>query len=141
MPTKGNLDSVDSKWNWGFKIIRWYNIEHDGWESNLCYTNFMGSRSDKTRSGCNGHSVMPIVATYSITSPIKALFVFCTEAKSQTELHLRTLSWDIARDFFVSDCLSIRPFTALEAAWITTRQSTRFTGSVLLIKNLNRIGQ
>lgn len=127
LPTKGDIYTVDSQWNWGFKVALGYNINHDGWESNLSYTNFMGRGSDKAKTGCND-SIIPVCATYSITSTINSAFLFCTEAKSHTELYFRTLFWDIARDFFVSDCLSIRPFTALQAAWITTRQNTHYTG-------------
>lgn len=127
-PSKGSVKDVHSKWNFGFKVSLGYNINHDGWESNLCYSDFSGTGSDKIASGCNDN-VIPLLGAYNITTPADgAVFFFCSEAKSQSEVHFRTLYWDLARDFFVSDCLSIRPFTALEAAWITTRQSTRYTG-------------
>ena len=125
-PAKGSVRDVHSKWNWGYKVSLGYNIEHDGWESNLCYTDFSGTGSDKIISGCNDN-VVPLLGAYTLPSP-NGIFAFCSEAKSQTEMHFRTLFWDLARDFFVSDCLSIRPFTALEAAWINTKQSTRYTG-------------
>lgn len=125
-PAKGSVRDVHSKWNWGYKISLGYNIDHDSWESNLCYTDFSGTGSNKIASGCNDN-VVPLLGAYTLPSPA-GIFAFCSEAKSQTEMHFRTLFWDLARDFFVSDCLSIRPFTALEAAWITTRQSTRYTG-------------
>lgn len=125
-PVKGSVRDVHSKWNWGYKVSLGYNIDHDSWESNLCYTDFSGTGSNKIASGCNDN-VVPLLGAYTLPSPA-GIFAFCSEAKSQTEMHFRTLLWDLARDFFVSDCLSIRPFTALEAAWITTRQSTRYTG-------------
>lgn len=127
-PYKGNLSDVHSKWNWGYKVALGYNIDHDSWESNLCYTDFSGTGSDQKISGCNDN-VMPLLGAYNLSAPGR-IIGFCSEAKSQTETHFRTLCWDLARDFFVSDCLSIRPFTALAAAWITTRQSTRYTGGV-----------
>lgn len=143
LPTKGNIYNVDSQWNYGFKVAIGYNFNHDGWESNLSYTNFMGKGSDQTKSGCND-SIIPLTATYSITSTVDSIltntvstwFLFCTEAKSNTELYYRSLFWDIARDFFVSDCLSIRPFTGLQAAWITTRQNTRYSGGTPIARNI-----
>lgn len=90
--------------------------------------------SDKIEAGCND-SIMPMVGITTIPNPNLFIFLFCTEAKSQTRLRFHTLSWDIARDFFISDCLSIRPLTALEAAWITTRQSTRYTGATPILKD------
>lgn len=125
-PVKGSVRDVHSKWNWGYKVSLGYNIDHDSWESNLCYTDFSGTGSNKMASGCNDN-VVPLLGAYTLPAPA-GIFAFCSEAKSQTEMHFRTLLWDLARDFFVSDCLSIRPFTALKAAWITTRQSTRYTG-------------
>lgn len=127
-PVKGRVKDVHCKWNLGFKLALGYNINHDGWESNLYYTCFSDTGSNKTTSGCNDN-VIPLLGSSNITTVSEsALFFFCSEAKAQNELHFRTLFWDLARDFFVSECLAIRPFTALEAAWITTRQSTRYTG-------------
>ncbi len=128
-PIKGDISNVASKWNSGFQIALGYNIEHDGWETNLCHTRFSNIGSDKIISGCNDN-IFPTIGLYTIASPDTNIFIFCTEAKSQTRLHFHTLIWDIARDFFISDCLSIRPFTALEAGWITTRQITRYTGGI-----------
>lgn len=126
-PIKGTIRDVHGDWNWGFKVNLGYNFNHDGWETNLLYTNFSSGGSDRIISGCND-SVLPILGAYSLASPNASVFLYCNEAKAQNELHFRTLSWDLARDFFVSDCLSLRPCTALAAAWITTRQSTRYTG-------------
>lgn len=147
LPTKGNLYNVDSQWNYGFKVVVGYNINHDGWESNLSYTSFMGKGSDKTRTGSND-SIIPLTATYSITSTVDTVststvntcFLFCTEAKSNTLFHFRSLLWDIARDFFVSDCLSIRPFTGLQAAWIMTQQNTRYSGGIPISRSIFGLG-
>jgi len=126
-PVKGRVKSMDFKWDWGFKADIGYNFAHDGWETVFRYVFFDTSGSDGVGSGLND-SVIPMRGAATLVTPVSGseFFLYCSEAKSQYDFSFNSLSWEFARDFFVSACFSIRPFTALQATWLDLEQNTRY---------------
>lgn len=134
---RGIGHDVHFDWNFGYRVLLGYNLAHDGWETGFIYTNFSVTGHDKAAiSGCDPTNIsiaegaiVPSVGSPSVVGDGEGgTFGYALQACSKKKLIFRTLKWDLARDFFVSDCLSIRPCTALLSVWCDTKQSTRYSG-------------
>lgn len=136
LSVKGTGHDVHFDWNFGYRILLGYNLAHDGWETRLVYTNFSVPGCDKTAvSSCDSSasisqgSIVPGFASPSVVGDGTGnTFAYALQSCSKKKLIFRTLIWDLARDFFVSDCLSIRPSTALLSVWCDTKQCTHYSG-------------
>ncbi len=125
-PIKGDVKDMDFSWEWGLKAGVGYNFAYDGWELFLNYTWLNGHGSEHTSAG-QTDSVIPLRAAGTITEP-DGYFAFCKTAKSQFDFSYNSLDLELARHFFISENLSLRPFAGLKAAWIDLEQISRYYG-------------
>ncbi len=97
-------------WNLGFRFGVGYQMEYDGWDTQLYWTWFRTKASSSIPS--NRHTVF---------SEFFGSFIDLSIAES-AKLHWTLLynmfDWELGRGFFVSKNLMVRPFIGLKGGWI-----------------------
>lgn len=131
-PLNGSMKDIDFDWDWGVRVGLGYNFEHDNWETNLVFTYFGSSESSSAQAGINS-SVIPLkgVADLGFTAGTVG-FDYCSEAKSQFKFLYDNLDLDLARNYFVSKNLSLRPHFGLKNTWLNLEQKVSYVGGSLL---------
>ncbi|GAB4186797.1 MAG: hypothetical protein Tsb0015_04860 [Simkaniaceae bacterium] len=138
---KGKTKDMDFDWDWGFKIAVGYLSERDGWEVLLRYTWFDSHGSQRTSAG-RSDSIVPLRGTPTLTfQTLNGDFIYCTKAKSQFDYTLNAIDLELARHYYVSETLSLRPFIGLKAAWLDLQQITRYSGGILSGSESTGLGQ
>ena len=124
-------------WAWGFKVGGGYNFCHDGWETRLEYTYFRNSLNDNVCSLVLPSAVLSQTLDqntnllYSNKSSLVAAnvnSVKANQARINGKNSYNDLFWDLGRDFFVSQYLSLRPSIGVEATWFTLKRNLCFSG-------------
>jgi hypothetical protein len=124
-------------WTFAFKVGVGYNFCHDGWDTHIEYTYFRNTAS----GSCSVDPPSAITAPdadrfFSITADTRSditeddaiLTNFATEASSHVKLNFNDLYWDLGRDFFISQSLSLRPSLGLKASWISIHRHEQYSG-------------
>ncbi len=141
-PIKGNIKDMHFKWGWGLRAGLGYNFKKDGWDTQLEYTWYDTSGSDSHSSGRNS-TVIPLRGAANIVQNANGLassiFEFCHVAKSQFDFKYQTLDLELARNYFVSGMLSLRPHIGLKGAWINMEQTTRYYGQAPIVDSTNQV--
>jgi hypothetical protein len=112
---------VDFDWDWGVKVGIGYNYEHDNWESNLLFTYFGSNESDKTQVA--GASVIYPTNGRS-DEPVEYSF-----ASSQMKFVYDNLDLELARSFFVSQNLALKPHFGLKNTWLDIQKYNKYVGT------------
>lgn len=113
-PIDGKSCQAHFDWDFGFRVGAGYLFEHDGWDSALTFTWFQTDAHDKVRASTNG-SLFPEMGLPG---------EFAQTAKVRWEIDYFVIDGELARSFFVSKFLSLRPLFGFETAWI--EQNRRF---------------
>jgi len=112
-------NSVDSTfksfvfdWAPGFTVGFGYNMDYDQWDTHASYTWFTSKASD--------HTSGPVTSAFlgARTSLLELVELFTT-GKARINLLYNMFDIDLGRNFFVSDCLSLRPSIGIKGGWIT----------------------
>ena len=111
----GNRNQVRTMrfdWNWGFRLGLGLNSSHDDWDVLLQWTYWR-------TCGRGNFSVGQDEAIYPIQGhPARTFSQFCRKMESDWKMRYDLLDLDVGRKFYVSHCLSLRPFGGLRSAWI-----------------------
>jgi len=138
-----NLNNADAKglhwkWNWGFRLGLGYNTPHDGWDLVLTWTRIDGRAHEREEVGNNdalwGTFTQPgaFVINPVTLVPITLGDGLFTKSHTRWKLQLNQIDLDIGREFFVSKCLTLRPYFGLRTDWIHQKLNihyNRFRGS------------
>ncbi|MBS0652463.1 MAG: hypothetical protein JSR39_02935 [Verrucomicrobia bacterium] len=119
MSPKGKLFNVEFNWQSGFRVGLGYNLGHDQWDTDLTWTWFMDHGSGNAESSAN-----QIFST--IASPIFNALISAKKAKSDLELHLNLLDWELGREFYTGKWLTVRPFGGLRTGWVNQNWKTEY---------------
>lgn len=103
-PNKGDTHDVDYGGKPGFKVGLGYAPPHDGWDLYAFFTWLHASGDDAT----SADNLSTLVSTFNPT---------LTGANVDWELKFNTLDLELARNFFVSRYLKIRPFAGVKGTW------------------------
>lgn len=123
LPLKGRTKDIHFGWNWGIRVGCGKNIVYDQWDISAFFTHYKNHVSGSARSGQEG-TLIPLRG-----SVITHLGV--TSAKSNYALDFSSIDLELARHYYVSEKLSLRPFVGIKNSWIDQRQVVRYTGGVL----------
>jgi hypothetical protein len=125
------------QWDFGFKVGVGYNFDHDGWETNLQYTYLRNNAQDHVIQNHLPSGVLSsivdngaILAASSFDQALTngTILDYATEGKAYVRNKYDNLKLDLARDFFVSKYLSVRPNFGVQATWINLTRKAKFTG-------------
>jgi len=123
-PLSGSMKDVDFGWDWGVKVGLGYNFEHDNWEADFLFTYFSSSEGNNVSAG-TASSIVPLKGAADLGG---ADLDFCTRATSNYRFVYDNIDVELARNYFVSKSLSLRPHFGVKSSWLTLKQSVRYTG-------------
>lgn len=110
----GDVVHLDFAYKPGFQIDIGMNFDYDNWDTNLQYTWLRGTHHiHTTLDPTNSH--ITLLPAWQIPD---FLFPQYTSGSEKWKLHLDILDFDLARNYFVGQKLTFRPFFGARAAWI-----------------------
>ncbi|MBS0649805.1 MAG: hypothetical protein JSR93_01460 [Verrucomicrobia bacterium] len=116
---KGKIYSVSFNCQSGFRLGLGYNLGHDQWDTSLGWTWFKDHGSGSASS--SNHRIFSTIA-----SPVFNQFIGSKKAKSDLELHLNLLDWELGREFYTGKHLTVRPFGGLRTGWVNQNWNTSY---------------
>jgi hypothetical protein len=99
------------KWDYGFRIGAGHSLLHDQWDTTLNWTHFQTEAK---------HAI-PYKTNATISPEFFAAFLSGNTPQSMSarwSLHLNMFDWELGKSFWISKCLSLRPFLGLKGGWI-----------------------
>lgn len=112
-------------WDWGVRVGIGLNTDHDGWDIVLRWTHW-NNDGRRNLSGASFPSQGNPAILPSVTDEVQANW----------ELHYNILDLENGRQFYVSKCLTLRPFAGLRTAWI--KQEANFNYAPPLVNKEDR---
>lgn len=132
---KTSLKSPQFQWDWGFRLGLGLNLPHDGWEVFASWTRFFSDAHKHVTAApntfltpmlLNAQGADNELANPPIITPGFTNQGLLTEARSHWRLHLNEVDLELAREFFVSKWLILKPHTGLKTAWIRQKSNNVF---------------
>lgn len=118
----GVYKSPNFGWQVGYKAKVGYNSFCDGWDVSLNWAHYSISDNDSIQAGTvdsNDVQENVLITLWSAFHGIRdAAPVFAHRINSTWKLTLNLLDLELGREYWVSKYLTMRPFIALERAWI-----------------------
>jgi len=117
----GKIKNVHPDWRAGFRVGVGYNLDHDGWDLSANWTRYYTHAHNETFAPIGG-TLIPAFINPAIAPPVGTL----VEAEAHWKLHLNVIDFELGREFFVSRCMTIRPFGGLKTAWLNQKMRTEY---------------
>lgn len=117
---ENKVKNLSFDWNFGFRLAAGLNLDYDGWDTVLTWTRWH-TRANKHFAAPQNSTLLPAQGT-----PASIFSATASSSKGHWKLHLNMLDWDLAREFYVSKHLTLRPYIGLRTAWIDQKFVTRF---------------
>lgn len=124
--TTDHVHNLDFKWSWGFKAGIGVNMNHDMWDSNLCYTWFHTENSN----AIGREETLPVGVSENVNvfSPAFIKSGGATaSAKQEWSIHFSMFDWELGRAYYVGKSLAVRPHVGVKGGWINQDRKTRLT--------------
>ncbi len=115
----------------GFEVGLGMRFDDDQWGTYLQYTWFRGSQKTETNLVENPN--------LNVIDPLWNLDSAFFSAKETWVLHMDLLDWEVARSYYITPNISLRPFFAVRAAWI--RQNVQLVYSNPVLSGTNETSQ
>ncbi|NGX47446.1 MAG: hypothetical protein K1000chlam3_00820 [Chlamydiae bacterium] len=113
---QSRVQNLNYDWDWGFRLGVGLNTTHDAWDILLQWTSW---RTDAKRDFTAG----PNQANFPhFGHPRELTEVSANSVVSKWVLRYNILDLEGAREFWVSKCVSLRPFGGLRSAWINQKE-------------------
>lgn len=128
IPWQGTMKNIGASWDWGFRVGVGYTFEHDDWDAQLQYTYFNNTFSAVTQAGNNDSLTTLRAPSFIVSGSTSDTLSNAEKATSQFNLWLNNLDLTLGRNYFVSANLALRPFIAVQTAWMDLKQDTQYTG-------------
>ena len=109
-------------WAPGFSVGFGYNMEHDQWDTQASYTWFQSRASDHAGGGSVTSGFL--AARPSLLEPFST-------GKANMNIHYNMFDWDLGRQFFITQHLSLRPSIGLKGGWIDQSIHTKWQNPTL----------
>lgn len=109
---RNKVKKLDFDWDWGFRLGLGFNLSHDGWDLLLEWTRWRTDARRNFSAGAN-EVIYPVQG-----HPARTFSQFGGRLESDWDLDYDLLDFVLGREFFVSHCLTMRPFGGLRTAWI-----------------------
>ncbi len=114
-----DLRQVDFGWDPGFKVGIGYGMMHDQWDTQAYYTWFHTKGKDRVSSKPGAvHSTF--LGNFYIDNADGAGLSGPSYQKARIDWTIRfnIFDWELGRNFWVSNSLSLRPFLGIKGGWI-----------------------
>jgi len=118
-PLDGDVKDHDFGWDIGFKGGLGYKTPHDNWDIFARYTWY---ETEDTSSSFKAAPSALVSLTYSIP-------VVSSHVKSHANVNYNNIELELARSFFLSSQVSLRPHFDVKSSWIDINQDISYTAS------------
>jgi len=117
------VKNLSFDWDWGVRLGLGFNSTHDAWDFLLQWTYWDSSASTSVTPG-EGEALYPV-----LNHPfINVNGAYFGSSKTNLDYTLNMLDLENAREFYVSRCLTLRPFGGLRTAWFKQELDVKNTG-------------
>jgi len=123
--TSGKNEQYSFKWNWGFKVGLGFDLDHDEWDTDFYYTWLV------SKTHPNSFTVAVGQEAKSLDTNFPEFGGSIAAGSANAKLNFNVLDWELGRWFYISDSISIRPFTGLKGSWINLKETVSFNNSTL----------
>lgn len=106
---KGSVSNPGFSFEPGFKVGLGLNLGHDGWDINAEYTWYHSNQSNST-SGVGITNGVPAISTSLVA-------LGDVKRSGSWDLHFNVIDLELARSFYVSQFLTLRPHVGLKSTW------------------------
>lgn len=120
---KGKIYEPDFGWSPGFKVGAGLALGHDGWETDLNYTWINPSTSREQVTNATD-SATDLLSTW-VFDPADATKPL-TLARGSWRLNFNTADLQLARNYFISHYLTLKPHVGLKASWQKQTNTVRY---------------
>ncbi len=125
-PVDGTLRESGDNFSWGINAMIGYYTSHDGFDLRLVNSYFNTDKSNSVSAGFGG-TIVPSRALSTIFNTTDGFFD-CSSAKATLDVTYDLLGLELARDFFVSQYLSLRPNYGLLTSWLWNKEKVAYSG-------------
>jgi len=117
IPIKGRAKHNDFGWDWGLKAGLGYHFPHNEWDIYARYTWYEEDDTDQTSQHFPGRVI-----------PDRIIFAQPAEkAKSNFDADYQAVDLELARSYFMSSKLSVRPHLGVKSTWIDLDQIVTYS--------------
>ena len=102
----------DFSWDFGFRVGVGYNLKHDQWDTQLCWTWFRTEAHHSAEVSIANGTIHPEFFAADLSDNL------AQRAKIHWALLFNMFDWELGRSYWVSKGLSLRPFIGLKGGWI-----------------------
>jgi len=111
-----SYETLDFKWDFGFKAGIGYNSACDGWDLGILWTWYKGRGSSHVEAQADDNqTLLPLWSAYS---PIQGSVLYATDIETNWNLDLNLIDLDLGREFWSSKYVALRPFVGLRIAYL-----------------------
>ncbi|MDN3507052.1 MAG: Lpg1974 family pore-forming outer membrane protein [Simkaniaceae bacterium] len=103
------VQNLNYDWDWGFRVGIGVNTSHDAWDVLLQWTHW----STDAKRDFSGSTNFPRFGHIEESANV---------VSSNWKLQYDLIDLEAAREFWISSCVSMRPFGGLRAAWIDQKE-------------------
>lgn len=124
--TDTQIQRPDFKWQWGFKLGFDYCTSFDGWDVGATWTYYKGKAHNVVEAeASDNRTLLPI---WSAFSPAQGSVLYATEIDTDWKLDMNLLDLELAREFWSSKYLALRPHVGLRIAFLDQNYNIDHSG-------------
>ncbi len=127
---RGSVRHISEELKPGFKVGIGLNLGHDGWDLMTEYTWLHTDNSDCiTHNNASASQLFPmwdITHNRVLTDPSLDAGSGITSAFADWDLHFKVIDLELARNYYTSQYLTLRPYVGLKGAQIDQEYSVRY---------------
>jgi len=132
-----SAEYLNASWDPGVRVGLGWNSSCDGWDSNITWTYLKNSQKQTTKVAnfsnpdfllpneeanypSNGQKVVipGVLGTNSFAPQDgSAPLSYFTSVEGKWKIQFNQIDWELGRKYWLSQCFSLRPYTALRGAW------------------------
>ncbi|HSW72606.1 MAG TPA: Lpg1974 family pore-forming outer membrane protein, partial [Chlamydiales bacterium] len=117
--SSNDLRTVHFRWDPGFRVGIGYGMDHDQWDTKGYYTWFQTRGKDHVSSGFGTVHSAFLGNFYVDNQSGKGLSgPSYSQASIQWKIRYNIFDWELGRNFWVSESLTLRPFLGAKGGWI-----------------------
>lgn len=115
-PVKGRVKQNRFQWDWGLRVGIGRYFAHDNWDANLSYTWYQTNNTDSVSKGQPAF-ITPL--KFPETARMSA-------AKSTFDLGYNNVNFQLARHYFLSSKISMKPHIGVKSSWLDLDQNIHY---------------
>lgn len=119
-----NFKSLKTSWDPGVRIGIGGNYKQDGFDLFVSWTHYQSCTSDRTSKNAQ------LINPWNSRSPL----LFNT-ISAKWKFIYNSLDLELGRKYWVSPCMTLRPFAGLRSSWFDETFQTKSKNEILLLKN------